>query len=297
MYHFRQMTRKRRIYWCCLYLLLLFLMPFFVTKICSALITYSEIVGLSEYSEESDEFRNMKISQENLKLVLQCADEISIPFHECLAAVMVMKRFDFSEVDALDGKQVIHVRNLLLEKKTDSFGRLVSAYEKIFSDLDFYPVPANCDQGQKEQSFFENGYGEARDYGGKRSHEGIDIFGKENVEGYYPVVSVTDGVVENVGWLTLGGYRIGIRSPHGGYFYYAHLSGYSKEFQEGDQVKAGELLGFMGNTGYGPEGTKGKFPVHLHFGIYIHTSHQNEMSINPYPILLMLKKNIQEYHY
>ena len=297
MYHFRQMARKRRIYWCCLYLLLLFLLPFFVTKICSALITYSEIVGLSEYSEESDEFRNMKISQENLKRVLQCADEISIPFHECLAAVMVMKRFDFSEADILDGKQIIRVRNLLLDKKADSFERLASAYEIIFSDLEYYPVPKNCNQGKKEQSSFENDYGEARDYGGKRSHEGIDIFGTENLEGYYPIVSVTDGVVEKIGWLTLGGYRIGIRSPHGGYFYYAHLSGYCKEFQEGDQVKAGELLGFMGNTGYGPEGTKGKFPVHLHFGIYINTSHQKEMSINPYPVLLMLKKKIQEYHY
>ncbi|MCI6044003.1 M23 family metallopeptidase [bacterium] len=239
----------------------------------------------------------MKISQENLKGVLECADEISIPFHECLAAVMVMKRFDFSEADILDGKQIIRVRNLLLDKKADSFERLASAYEIIFSDLEYYPVPKNCNQGKKEQSSFENDYGEARDYGGKRSHEGIDIFGTENLEGYYPIVSVTDGVVEKIGWLTLGGYRIGIRSPHGGYFYYAHLSGYCKEFQEGDQVKAGELLGFMGNTGYGPEGTKGKFPVHLHFGIYINTSHQKEMSINPYPVLLMLKKKIQKYHY
>lgn len=297
MYHFRQMTRKRRIYWCSLYLLLLFFAAFFVTRICSALITYSEVAGLSEYSEESDEFRDMKISQENLKGVLECADEISIPFHECLAAVMVMKRFDFSEADILDGKQIIRVRNLLLDKKADSFERLASAYEIIFSDLEYYPVPKNCNQGKKEQSSFENDYGEARDYGGKRSHEGIDIFGTENLEGYYPIVSVTDGVVEKIGWLTLGGYRIGIRSPHGGYFYYAHLSGYCKEFQEGDQVKAGELLGFMGNTGYGPEGTKGKFPVHLHFGIYINTSHQKEMSINPYPVLLMLKKKIQKYHY
>ena len=297
MYHFRQMTRKRRIYWCSLYLLLLFFAAFFVTRICSALITYSEVAGLSEYSEESDEFRDMKISQENLKGVLECADEISIPFHECLAAVMVMKRFDFSEADILDGKQIIRVRNLLLDKKADSFERLASAYEIIFSDLEYYPVPKNCNQGKKEQSSFENDYGEARDYGGKRSHEGIDIFGTENLEGYYPIVSVTDGVVEKIGWLTLGGYRIGIRSPHGGYFYYAHLSGYCKEFQEGDQVKAGELLGFMGNTGYGPEGTKGKFTVHLHFGIYINTSHQKEMSINPYPVLLMLKKKIQKYHY
>ncbi len=70
--------------------------------------------------------------------------------------------------------------------------------------------------------------------------------------------SVSDGTVEQMGWLELGGYRVGIRSPGGLYFYYAHLDSYAAGLQKGDTVKAGTLLGYMGDTGYGQEGTRGK---------------------------------------
>ncbi|MCI8364317.1 MAG: M23 family metallopeptidase, partial [Eubacterium sp.] len=56
----------------------------------------------------------------------------------------------------------------------------------------------------------------------------------------------------------------------------------------GDTVKAGETLGYVGNSGYGKEGTKGKFDVHLHFGMYIDIQGQ-EVSINPYEILRYLE--------
>ena len=56
------------------------------------------------------------------------------------------------------------------------------------------------------------------------------------------MISMTDGKIEKIGWLPLGGYRIGIRSPHGGYFYYAHLASYEKYFQTGEAVEAGRSL-------------------------------------------------------
>ena len=85
-----------------------------------------------------------------------------------------------------------------------------------------------------------------------------------SLAGFYPVISMTDGKIEKIGWLPLGGYRIGIRSPHGGYFYYAHLASYEKYFQTGEAVEAGQILGFMGDTGYGEEGMSGKFPVQVY---------------------------------
>ncbi len=63
---------------------------------------------------------------------------------------------------------------------------------------------------------------------------------------------MTDGVITNLGWLEQGGYRIGITGNSGTYYYYAHLDSYT-EIQKGDKVKAGELLGYMGDSGYGPE--------------------------------------------
>ena len=106
---------------------------------------------------------------------------------------------------------------------------------------------------------------------------------------------MTDGVVEQAGWLKKGGWRIGIRAPAGAYLYYAHLDSYGKtldgrEWRPGDTVHAGELLGYMGDSGYGKPGTTGQFPVHLHLGIYIRTEHHDELSVNPYWILRYLEK-------
>ena len=112
---------------------------------------------------------------------------------------------------------------------------------------------------------------------------------KTNVSGVYPVVSVCDGVVENVGWLPKGGYRVGIRGRYGGYFYYAHLHEGSIVVEEGMKVKAGQFIGYMGDTGYGEEGTTGMFPVHLHFGLYISTKNNAELAVNPYYILKYLE--------
>ena len=95
---------------------------------------------------------------------------------------------------------------------------------------------------------------------------------------------MTDGTVLHKGWLPKGGYRIKYVTPHGGYFYYAHLDYLSEKIEEGDTVQAGQLIGFVGNSGYGVEGTKGKFATHLHVGIYLNPG-KEEISVNPYWIL------------
>lgn len=148
--------------------------------------------------------------------------------------------------------------------------------------------PVREDRKKKETVFFDNGYGAARTYGGDRSHEGIDIMSSVDKPGYFQVQSVSDGIVEQMGWLPLGGYRIGIRSKSGFYYYYAHLDSYAKAMKPGKQVSSGEVLGLMGNTGYGKEGTKGKFAVHLHFGIYRQVKGKEE-SLNPYYLLKYVK--------
>lgn len=138
---------------------------------------------------------------------------------------------------------------------------------------------------------FDDGYGEGRSYGGSRRHEGIDIMAVDADAGELEVQSVSDGRVEQMGWLELGGYRVGIRSPGGLYFYYAHLDSYAAGLQKGDTVKAGTLLGYMGDTGYGQEGTRGKFPVHLHFGVY-YDKNGEEKTIDPYRLLRCLETKL-----
>lgn len=152
----------------------------------------------------------------------------------------------------------------------------------LLKEMKCFPVIK--DYKGNEKYYFENGYGAVRTYGGKRTHQGIDIMTSNNIPGYFQIRSVCDGVVENVGWLKLGGYRIGIRSESGMYYYYAHLDSYEKGIVSGKEVSAGDVIGYMGNTGYGKEGTKGKFDVHLHFGIYRQVDGSEE-SLNPYYLL------------
>lgn len=168
-------------------------------------------------------------------------------------------------------------------------------YIGFWKDLEYFPLALPDEEG--EGFSFENGWHDRRSYGGERLHEGCDIFGSRSLTEYYPVISMTEGSVEQAGWLPLGGWRIGVRSPGGGYFYYAHLSSYGRKFQRGDHVKAGELLGFLGDSGYGPEGTTGKFPPHLHLGIYVETDEETEHALNPYPVLQFLQDKQKIFFY
>lgn len=140
---------------------------------------------------------------------------------------------------------------------------------------------------------YSDSWNEARNFGGDRHHEGTDILSDTATKerGEIPVTSMSDGVVEQIGWLKLGGYRIGIRSPGGVYFYYAHLYSYAPGMKQGKRVQAGDIIGYMGDSGYGKkEGTVGKFPVHLHLGIYRNDSLHGEYSINPYQFLQKILK-------
>jgi murein DD-endopeptidase MepM/ murein hydrolase activator NlpD len=186
---------------------------------------------------------------------------------------------------------------LLYQYQGSQLQELSRMEQAVWADLEYFPVPLSWKDSSLVTSF-ENSWMFDRSFGGNRGHEGTDIMASFKERGHYPVVSITDGTVEKVGWLKLGGYRIGIRSPGGGYFYYAHLNDYAREFQEGDQIQAGELLGFMGDSGYGEEeGTVGKFAVHLHLGIYVNDENGSEISVNPYWALKWLEEKRLKYQF
>lgn len=111
-------------------------------------------------------------------------------------------------------------------------------------------------------------------------HHGEDIFAQLGS----PVLAVADGTVFSVGWNRVGGFRLWLRDDAGNEFYYAHLSAFSTAARNGARVKAGTVVGFVGNTG-DAETT----PFHLHFEIhpaqYLHLGYDRS-AIAPYPILL-----------
>lgn len=166
--------------------------------------------------------------------------------------------------------------------------------EAVEKDARYFPIPESTADRSLTVSYVDSWMAE-RKYKGTNGHEGTDIMASHNERGVYPVVSISDGVITSLGWLEKGGYRVGITSPDGAYFYYAHLESYA-DIKQGDTVKAGSLLGFMGDSGYGEEGTVGKFPVHLHLGIYSWHNGE-EISVNPYYVLRRLEKKKLSYQY
>lgn len=113
-------------------------------------------------------------------------------------------------------------------------------------------------------------FGMARSFGFKRKHLGHDMMGSQGT----PIVAVEGGVVEALGWNRYGGWRIGIRSfDSKRYYYYAHLqkdTPFAPGLEIGDMVQAGDLIGFMGRTGYSDkENVNNIETVHLHFGIQL----------------------------
>lgn len=166
--------------------------------------------------------------------------------------------------------------------------------QNVEKEVSYFPIPESTVDKSLKTSYTDSWMME-RKYKGTTGHEGTDIMASINERGIYPVVSMTDGTVTNLGWLEKGGYRIGITSESGTYYYYAHLDSYAG-ISEGEQVIAGELLGYMGDSGYGPEGTKGKFAVHLHVGIYSYKDGE-EISVNPYYVLRSLENKKLKYAY
>jgi murein DD-endopeptidase MepM/ murein hydrolase activator NlpD len=108
-----------------------------------------------------------------------------------------------------------------------------------------------------------SGYGDS--FGAPRGdvsggwHHGDDLFAPLGA----PVLAVTSGTVFSVGWNEIGGWRLWLRDSGGNEFYYAHLSAYTSLAVNGRHVTAGQVLGFVGNTG-DAQGT----PFHLHFEVH-----------------------------
>jgi len=163
------------------------------------------------------------------------------------------------------------------------------------------PIPVNV--------VYSDDFLDPRDYGDEKYHYGTDIMCPEGS----PIICVESGSIETIGWNSAGGWRIGIRSQDGNRFwYYAHLRKvhpYLKTLRKGDTVTGGQLLGYVGSSGYSddlksntmpdpvtltnPLAVDKKFVDHLHFGLQVKypNGESKEQWVNPYPVLELLKLN------
>lgn len=236
---------------------------------------------------ESDYFRAFDLGEYGLNEARRFAERYGQKTEEVLAVWLSTGSLPLNEEKApLSLLNYLFHRSCLRLLHAESFSLLRESIGALISDeVLCFPVMAD-EQGGSPDWSFDNSWGGARTYGGDRTHEGIDIMGEgaAAVAGRAPIVSMTDGVIQSLGWLELGGWRIGIMAESGVYYYYAHLESYAQGLNVGDTVKAGQLIGFMGDSGYGTEGTTGQFAVHLHMGMYL-MSGDEMYAVNPYWIL------------
>lgn len=111
-------------------------------------------------------------------------------------------------------------------------------------------------------------YWGARRDGGRRKHQGIDIFAKKGT----PVIAISDGIIVSRDKTPIGGRTLWLKSAaHSWTAYYAHLD--KQLVKEGQYVRKGQVIGTVGKTG-----NARTTPPHLHFGIYT-----GKGAVNPLP--------------
>lgn len=140
-------------------------------------------------------------------------------------------------------------------------------------------------------------FGCKRTYGYSRPHLGHDMMAATGT----PVVAIESGIVEIMGWNQYGGWRVGIRSfDKKRYYYYAHLrkdKPFHEALTEGKVVKAGDVIGYVGRTGYSPnENVNNIETSHLHVGLELifdesQKESNNEIWVDLYGITRLLAKN------
>jgi peptidoglycan LD-endopeptidase LytH len=115
---------------------------------------------------------------------------------------------------------------------------------------------------------------------GSTPHRALDIAAKRGT----PVLAVEEGRIRKLFTSDKGGFTIYQFDPTGKLcYYYAHLDGYADGLREGDLVRRGEVIGYVGTSGNAPVNAP-----HLHFEV-TRVGPEGQWyggePLNPYPMM------------
>ena len=250
-------------------------------------------------------------------------DNVKLDWIELLSCLATKYGGNFKSFRQTDLNNIVeklrngeNIEDIITNQKLYSY--YIEAYTAILDEfIGEYEIEVKKDDGTKEfqkkygiKAFLPiaknygfshyDDFGNSRSYGYKRLHFGNDLMGSIGT----PIIAVESGIVEACGWNQYGGWRIGIRSFDGKrYYYYAHLRKdhpYAKDMSEGKIVKAGDVIGCLGMTGYSTKENVNNINVpHLHFGMQLifdesQKDGTNQIWIDVYDIINFLKKNKSE---
>lgn len=298
----------------------------------SAIEEQSESGGQSEAEEKKDfiKYVEFNVVYAALEKALQIDvkshqddSELKMSWIELLAYLAAkyggdFSRYKSSDMDALveklkDGKMMDELTegmkyySYYLEAYTAVLDGMVGTYEIQTTDENGetvweqrYGLMAYSPIAKNYPFEHYDDFGAQRTYGYKRQHLGHDLMAQTGT----PVIAIESGVVESVGWNQYGGWRLGIRSLDGKrYYYYAHLRQnrpYADGIEEGKIVKAGDVIGYVGHTGYSTKENTNNIEVpHLHLGMQLifdesQKESNNEIWIDLYSLTMLWEKNKSE---
>lgn len=169
-----------------------FFFVFFILILSNSILSYisfsrSTVSVLKKDCAASAEFRQQNLSPE---LYRQLTESGLYPSDWCdlLTTTMLNSHFHPQHISPDNTFYLLY--------KKDYYLQLKKYYEAIWRNLQYFPVAS-------DDISYEDSWMDSRTYGGNRHHEGTDLFGPVSQSGYYPIVSITDGIVEQKGWLPL----------------------------------------------------------------------------------------------
>ncbi|MGN1458584.1 MAG: M23 family metallopeptidase [Acutalibacteraceae bacterium] len=301
----------------------------FLMATCGALIIIAAMTGAT-VSKKNDfiKYAEFNVTYPALEKALNAdinsqSEEIKINWIDVLAYLGAKYGGDFSQYKASDMDSIIE--KLKSGQKIDSLTqnmKYYSYYRQVYGAVldgfvGKYKETVTDENGNKTTnekyglkvyspiaktfpySHYDD-FGASRTYGYARNHLGHDLLAATGT----PVISVESGTVEVMGWNQYGGWRIGIRSfDKKRYYYYAHLRQnrpYHCDLYEGKTVNAGDVIGYVGRTGYSTKENVNNIETsHLHFGMELifdesQKECDNEIWIDLYAITLLLEKHKSE---
>lgn len=276
--------------------------------------------GFIKYAEFGPSYEALEKSMnEDVK---SQSEEIKINWIEVLALLGTKYGGDFKKYTSRDMDKILEklksgVSADEIGKNSKNYEYYKSVYQAVLGEfLGKYKIRKKSNDGSAANEWQEayglkafspiaktfpfthyDDFGASRSYGYSRPHLGHDMMAATGT----PVIAVESGTVEIMGWNQYGGWRVGIRSfDKKRYYYYAHLRQnrpFHVDLKEGSTVKAGDVIGYVGRTGYSTkENVNNIEKSHLHWGLELifdesQKECDNEIWIDLYAITKLLEKN------
>lgn len=174
---------------------LLLTLVFFCGIFRGQLFRHARLMNLSGNLRESSVFREMEFSPEALASLDALMEDGYEP-GRLLSVLLPWRDFHLPPKTVWDRETYLKAAEAFQTYRPLELKDFQNALSAVWDDLEEFPV--SCEPTYEDSWLFE------RSFGGERHHEGCDLMPPENRRDFYPVRSMTDGVVEKIGWLTLG---------------------------------------------------------------------------------------------